>query len=262
LYERELEVAREIAEDAGSMALERFGDDVRAERKSDGSWVTDVDRMVESTIRARLGTAFPGHNVLGEETGLTGANGGSPAPGAPTWIVDPIDGTDSYLRGVPMWATLIALSSRGENVLGIVHAPGLRETYYAVRDGGAYLNGRPIRVSAPVSLSESTVVYGHDDREGQPRITEGVGRVLDAAQRARGFGDFWGHMLVARGAADVMIEPQDNIQAWDIAALEPIVRGAGGRQSGLDGLPWRAGMCISSCRTIHEQTLAILSGRS
>src|SRR2546423_9661869 len=139
-----------------------------ATRKGDGSWVTEADIAAEQAIRARLAEARPGHNMLGEEDGLHAAGGGDPVAGAPTWVVDPIDGTHSYMVGIPLWATLVGLVVDRTVVVGVCHAPGLGETYEAAAGGGARMNGEPIGVR-PTSPPEAMGVAGGP----RPRHEEG-----------------------------------------------------------------------------------------
>jgi histidinol-phosphatase len=239
----DLELARELALLGGGIALERYRRHPPAIRKGDGSWVTEADVAAEQAIRRRLAEARPGHNVLGEEDGLHSAAGGEAVPGRPTWVVDPIDGTHSYMIGIPLWATLVGLVVEGEMVVGVCHAPGLGETYEAAAGGGARMNGEPIAVRA-TPLGEAMVVSG-GLRAMQEYGLEPFYRELAAASwRVRGLGDFWGHMLVARGAAQVMIDP--SLRTWDTAAVEVIVREAGGTFTQLDGSAVADG---SSCLT-------------
>jgi histidinol-phosphatase len=249
----ELQFARDLARAGGRIALEHFRRDPRAHLKSDGTWVTEADWAVEAQIRLRIARSYPDHNILGEEEGLTGAGGGPPAPDAPTWVIDPIDGTNNYIAGIPIWATLVGLRIEGTSVVGACHAPALGETYDAALGKGARCNGRPIAVDAVAELERATVfsagLEAFLDLGLADFYTDLVGRV----GRSRGFGDFWGHMLVARGAGHIMIEPELNL--WDVAALEPIVAEAGGLVTGLNGEPWTSGPCITSCGPLHAPVM-------
>lgn len=255
--QQELDFAREAARAAGKIALSHFGRSIERKQKPDGSWATEADWSVEAQIRLRIARAFPDHNVLGEENGLSASGGGAARDGAPTWIVDPIDGTHNYMAGIPVWATLIALQIDDERVLGVVHAPALNETYEAASGSGARFNGAPIRVS-DASLDAATLVFSNWSGLRAHGMREGFEAVADKVWRVRGFGDFWGHMLVARGAAHVMIEPE--LSLWDVAALEPIVKEAGGTITGLDGSPWTKGACITSNDALHPEVLELLRG--
>jgi histidinol-phosphatase len=255
-----LRFAVDAARAGGAIALERFQSAPAAWRKSDGTWVTEADHAVEAAIRGRINAAFPDHDVLGEEDGLRAADGGAPRAGAPVWIVDPIDGTANYVAGIPVFATLVALRVDDEAVLGVVHAPALGETYAAARGHGATMNGAPIACDPGDDLAEATVVYGSE----LGFSAEGLGPLQDAlakrVRRLRGFGDFWGHMLVARGAANAMIEPHWGLSVWDVAALEPIVAEAGGAMLAFDGSPYRPKQpCLTVAAALRPQLLALIA---
>jgi histidinol-phosphatase len=255
----DLELARELALLGGGIALERYQRHPPATRKGDGSWVTEADIAAEQAIRARLAEARPDHNVLGEEHGLQSAAGGTAVAGRPTWVVDPIDGTHSYMIGIPLWATLVGLVVDGKSVVGVCHAPTLGETYEATAGGGARMNGEPIAVR-PTPLDEAMVVSG-GLRGMQENGIEPFYRALAAAAwRVRGLGDFWGHMLVARGAAQVMVDP--TVRTWDTAAVEVIVREAGGTISQIDGSPLAdGGSCLTTCgEPLRDVVSAMASG--
>lgn len=254
-YLQELDAALSFARAGGRIAMRHFRTQLRSQQKADGTWVTEADWAVEAQVRLRIARAFPEHNVLGEEEGLTAAGGGPAVDGAPTWIVDPVDGTNNYMAGIPIWATLVALVVGGETVAGVAHAPALQETYDAATGEGARCNGEPIGVADTSDLGDATVLFagvgGWKEREGFDELTR-------RARRTRGFGDFWGHCLVARGAAHVMVEPE--LSEWDVAALRPIVAEAGGRLTGLDGGPWKSGACITTNGPLHDEVLALLQG--
>ena len=245
----DLELARELALLGGGIALERYRRHPPATRKGDGSWVTEADLAAEEAIRGRLADARPGHNVLGEEDGLQSAAGGAAVPGRPTWVVDPIDGTHSYMIGIPLWATLVGLVVDGEVVVGVCHAPGLGETYEATAGGGARMNGEPIGVRS-TPLDEAMVVSGGLRSMQEFGLEPFYSELSATAWRVRGLGDFWGHMLVARGAAQVMVDP--TVRTWDTTAVEVIVREAGGTITQLDGSPLADG---SSCLTTASAEL-------
>ena len=253
---RALSFAREIAELGGRIAMGHFGSTPERKRKPDGTWVTEADWAVEAQIRIRISRAYPEHNILGEEEGLTAAGGGEPIKGAPTWVIDPIDGTHNYMLGIPIWATLVSLRIDDESVVGVAHAPALGETYEGARGLGARFNETTIRVDPVASLSDAHVVFGAENGF----IAAGMGDFFEAlvssCWRSRGFGDFWGHMLVARGAAHVMVEPE--LSLWDVAALEPIVTEAGGRLTHLDGTSWsQEGTCLTTCGSLHDEVVAM-----
>lgn len=256
-YTHELEVALETAAEGGALAMKHFGRDLDPQRKSDGSWVTEADKAVETLVRERLASAFPDHNILGEEEGLKRADGGEPMSGAPTWVVDPIDGTNNFLNHVPIWGTLIALRVEDQSVVGVCHAPALGETYDGAIGAGARCNGAPIRADDKGRLEDSTVAFASVQRFGERGLGDLFKALIARSWRSRGFGDFWGHMLVARGAVQVMIEPELSI--WDVAALEPIVAEAGGRQTTLSGTRFFDGAsCLTTNGSLHNEVLRLV----
>lgn len=249
---RALSVAQEVAQLGARIALDHFQRDPETQRKPDGTWVTEADWKTEAQIRLRLARAFPNHNILGEEEGLTAAGGGEAHRGAPTWVVDPIDGTNNFIAGIPIWATLIALTIEGRGVIGICNAPALGEAYAAAEGEGATLNGATIRVDPIAQLEEATVVDAGAKHFLGCEMRDFYETLCRRAARTRGFGDFWGHMLVARGSAHVMVE--SDVSVWDVAALEVIVRQAGGRLTHLDGTDWRErGTCLTTNGRLHAE---------
>ena len=233
------------------MALFR-ADDLRIERKPDTTHVTEADRAAELLIREGIQRARPGDAVLGEEFGTEG-------DGARRWIVDPIDGTASYVRGLPIWATLIALEQDGELTVGVVSAPALYRRWYAARGEGAYVNGERIEVSGVSDLADAQLCYSDlaswtkFRTSAQPMVD-----LLHAVWRTRGVGDFWQHMLVAEGTADIAAEPVVNL--WDLAALLVIVEEAGGRFTSLEGVRTAdGGSAVSSNGILHDEVLAALA---
>ena len=254
-YSKELAFALDAAREAAEVAMSRYGGDLESKRKSDGTWATEADWGTEAALRKLLAGAFPDHNILGEEEGLTASDGGPPTDGAPTWVIDPIDGTNNYMATIPIWATLLGLRVGDESVVGVCHAPALGETYDAALGLGARMNGAPISVSEVSDLSEAMVLHAGVKRFFPAGYGDAFLDVVRSARRDRGFGDFWGHMLVARGAADVMIEPE--LSLWDVAALQPIVAEAGGRLTHLDGAPWiDGGSVLTSNGLLHDQLLS------
>jgi histidinol-phosphatase len=255
-YSTELAAAREFAVVGGRIALRHYQKDPRKELKADGTWVTEADWAVEAQIRLKIARTFPDHNIFGEEEGLTGAGGRSAKADAPTWIVDPIDGTNNYIAGIPIWATLVALRVGGSSVVGVCHAPALGESYSAATGLGAHLNGERIFVDPERRLDEATTMFGDAKAFELHGLSGFFENLVRGSGRMRGIGDFWGHMLVARGAAHVMVEP--NLALWDVAALQPIVAEAGGRLSQLDGSSWvNGGGCITTNGALHDQVVAL-----
>ena len=254
MYEHERSFAAGLAERAAAIGMSIFRHDgVRVTLKADLTPVTQADTQIETMVREQIAAAIPDDRVLGEEEGGDASGDGR------VWIVDPIDATANFARGIPVWATLIALQVDGELLLGLVNAPALGERYEAVAGGGATCNGEAIGVSSVSTLAESQLLFAGlgDWHEGV--LGERVRGTLAEAGRTRGFGDFWGHMLVARGSAEAMIEPE--LSLWDYAALVPIVREAGGRVTAIDGGPLRHhGSVLSSNGVMHDELVARLSG--
>jgi histidinol-phosphatase len=247
----ELALALELADRADAITLPHFrAADLLVEHKADRSEVTEADRGSESAIRSRLTEARPDHAVLGEEEGLIG-----PAGARARWIVDPIDGTSNYVKGIPIWATLIALELDGELVVGVASAPALGRRWWAARGRGAFTDGHPITVSSVATLEEAHLAYSdvgsfYDHGSGDALVA-----LTRRAWRARGLGDFWMHVLVAEGAFDVAVEPV--VSLWDLAAVQVIVEEAGGRFTSLDGVAQAdAGSACSTNGVLHDEVLA------
>ena len=247
----DLAFALELADLADTITTERFqADDLVVETKPDLSPVTEADRAVELALRKRIGEERPGHSVVGEEFGAD-------QPGSARWILDPIDGTKNYLRGLPVWATLIALERDGRVEVGVVSAPALHRRWWAARGEGSFVNGRRMRVSGVARLSDAVLSYASLTSWEQHGMGEEFLALARACWRTRGFGDFWSHMLVAEGAADLAVEPE--VEVWDLAAPQVIVEEAGGRFTNLDGIPTPAGgSVVSSNGLLHDRVLATL----
>ena len=257
----ELAFARDAAQLGGRIAMEHYRRDPEARRKNDGTWVTEADWKVEAQIRLRIARAWPDHNVLGEEAGLTASGGGEPIPGAPTWVIDPIDGTNNYMAGIPIWGTLVGLLIDGQSVVGVANAPALEEMYDAAPGLGARMNGRPIEVDPVGDLAAATVAFASAESWDEAEAGAFFRALTRSADRTRGFGDFWGHALVARGAVHVCVEPLLNV--WDYAALACIVTEAGGRATHLDGSAWTGrGSALTSCGPVHDRVSALLAETS
>jgi histidinol-phosphatase len=260
-FQEELSFALSLAEQADAISLSRYRAlDLQITTKPDNTPVTDADRAVEQAIRNAITARFPADKIVGEEFG------GSQLSHDDLnryWVIDPIDGTKNFLRGVPTWATLIALVVGGEVVASVVSSPALYRRWYATRGGGAYLseNGstpRLLHVSAVESLSDASIAYS--DFQGWGERRNAFENLLDGSWRTRGLGDFWSHMLVAEGSVDAAIEP--SLALWDMAALDLIVTEAGGRFTSLDGVDGPFGPnAISSNSKIHNQILSALNGK-
>ncbi|RIJ77022.1 histidinol-phosphatase [Nakamurella silvestris] len=232
----DLTLALRLADEADRISLDRFGSaDLKIESKPDLTPVSDADLAVERAIRAVLEAERPGDAVIGEEYGAS-AVGESARPRR--WVVDPIDGTKNFVRGVPVWATLIALFDGDEIVVGVVSAPALSRRWWAATGSGAFstFQGGPARriaVSGVSALEDASLSYSDlSEWEAIGKLEEFVG-LTRRCWRTRGYGDFYSYMLVAEGAADIATEPELNL--WDVAALVPIVREAGGTFTGIDG---------------------------
>ncbi|HEU5001407.1 MAG TPA: inositol monophosphatase family protein [Actinomycetota bacterium] len=258
----ELAFALELADEADALALRGFSRSPgpspgrEAFTKADGTLVTETDRLIEATLRERIAARFPEHSVFGEEGGGPAAAAGS---GAPCWIIDPIDGTNNFAWGIPIFGSLIALAVDGEVAVGVASAPALGERYWAALGERAFMNGSPISVSTVPSVSEGRLVFATWEEWVQAGLAGAWGDLLARCKRSRGFGDFWAHMLVARGAADAMAEPE--LELWDVAALIPIVTEAGGRITDFAGQPLRAVPGKTSCLTTNGRLHAeILQG--
>lgn len=249
---RLLAYAHELADLADAQSLARFGGPVAAVSKADGSPVTEADRAIEAELRRRIERDLPDHAILGEE------EGGVLRPGVPTWVIDPIDATKNFMRGVPIFATLIALVVDGRPVLGIASAPALGERWDAAEGTGARRNGAAVGVSAITEVEDSHVLHGGLGWfRSQPAAWERVGRIVDRAWRTRGFGDFWMHLLVAGGMAEAAFER--DLKPWDIAAIECIVTEAGGRFTAFDGGPAiPAGEALATNGLVHDELVRLL----
>ena len=248
----DLALALELADLADAITMARFrATDLHVESKVDDSPVTDADRRVEDLLRERLAVARPSHAVLGEEGGGSGDHAGW------RWIVDPIDGTKNFARGVPVWATLISLQHGGEEDCAVVSAPALRRRWWAERGDGAWCNGERLRVSTINRLEHATVSFTDVRDFGRFGWREAFDTLVAGCRITRGFGDFWSHMLVAEGVIDCGIEPI--INEWDVSAARLIVREAGGRFSDFAGVDHcRGGNVITSNGLIHGEVLACL----
>ncbi|MFP5352968.1 MAG: inositol monophosphatase family protein [Actinomycetota bacterium] len=254
-----LSFALEAAARGGQVAMKHFGKHEPPKRKTDGTWVTEADLAVEAQLRLLIARSWPDHNILGEEEGLSAAGGGPTVPGAPTWILDPIDGTHNYMNGIPIWATLIGLRMDDAFTIGVCHAPALGETYDGGIGLGARMNGTAIAARRVESLADATVLYGSVEAFGQGPNPDLLDRLVERAWRTRGLGDFWGHMLVARGAADVMVEPELNL--WDYAALVPIATEAGALITQFDGSDLNdVCSCVTGGPGAHEQIVRLARG--
>ncbi|HYX79838.1 MAG TPA: inositol monophosphatase family protein [Actinomycetota bacterium] len=251
MFEDELAFAHRLADEAGLIASSFFGGPLEVREKPDTTPVTEADLAIEKAIREAVHERYPADGVLGEEGGLEGESGDR------RWVVDPIDGTKNFADGIQIFATLIALVIEERTVLGVIEAPAIGERYEAVRGEGARLNGTPIRVSRADRISRSSVLHSSLAGWLDGPYRDPLEELMREARRDRGFGDFWGHMLVARGSADVMFEPE--LATWDFAAVEVVVTEAGGRVTQFDGSPLEHGKSVLSTNgVLHDEILARL----
>ncbi len=250
----ELDFALDVARRAGAVTLRWFGTDLTVETKADASPVSIADREAERTIRDAIAEHYPDDAILGEEYGEASGSGSGRR-----WIVDPIDGTQSFVRGVPLYGTLVALEADGDVVVGVAHFPALDETLAAARGAGCRHNGRPARVSSCDVLGDSLICYTDHmlfERAGHADAWE---RVVAATGLTRGWSDCYGYALVATGRADAMIDPI--MAPWDCAALAPIVEEAGGRYTDFGGAATiYGGNAIATNGRVHGALLAIVGG--
>ena len=246
----DLALALELAESADRISMAGFRGGLAVERKPDGSPVTEADRAVERELRVRLAAARPDDGVTGEEYGTEGG-------GERRWLLDPIDGTRNFVRGIPVFATLIALEVAGRIDVGVVSAPALGARWWAARGGGAHASGRQVRVSEVASLDQAQLAYDSVPGFAVRGLEERFLELARRCARTRGFGDFWSHVLVAEGCVEVAVEPE--VSPWDLAPLIVIVEEAGGRFTDLEG---RAridgGSAVATNGILHDAVLEAL----
>ena len=246
-----LEVAQAACDEADELARAHFRRDLQIEAKPDRSFVTQADTAIERRIRERLTDAFPDHGLVGEEYGTS--DGGA----AVRWYIDPIDGTHNFIRGIPLFGTLLAVERDGELQAAVMSAPALDERWWAHRGGGAWARDRGmaaprrIGVSGITSLGDAQILYGSGRDIADSGRAPGFEALLRDVWRERGFGDFWGYALIAEGAAEAMIEV--DLSPWDAAAPALIVEEAGGRATDLDGRrAIDAGTFLTSNGYLHD----------
>ena len=241
----DLAFAFALADAADAVTLSRFrASDLRVETKPDLSPVSEADRAAEEAMRSLVAASGRGEGVLGEEFGDDG--------GDAKWIVDPIDGTTNYVRGVPVWATLLALERDGEVVAALVSAPALARRWWAVRGEGAFADSAVCRVSAVARIEDATV-----SATSARRMPAGWSEIVNRAWANRGFGDFWQHCLVAEGAVDVACDRV--LQVWDYSSVQLIVQEAGGRCSTFEGDPAHpGGSFVATNGPLHDDAVSLL----
>ncbi|MEV0719040.1 histidinol-phosphatase [Asanoa sp. NPDC050611] len=260
-YSDDLSLAHVLADTADKISMDRFRAlDLRVESKPDLTPVSDADQAVERALRSTLGRTRPRDSVLGEEYGASEAAAG---PGHRQWVIDPIDGTKNYIRGVPIWATLIALMEGDRPVVGLVSAPALGRRWWAAVGHGAFAGrhtaaATPIRVSGVRRIGDASFCYSSLHGWEETGRLDPILDLIRQSWRSRAYGDFYGYMLVAEGAVDVMVEPE--LSLWDVAALIPIVTEAGGSFTDLAGRPGPSGgSAVATNGKIHEEVLTRLS---
>jgi histidinol-phosphatase len=255
-YDDDLRLAHVIADQVDSMTMSRFrAQDLQVETKPDTTPVTDADRTAEEIVRTQLGRTRPRDAVMGEELADTGH-------GPRQWVIDPIDGTKNFVRGVPVWATLIALIDNGVVVLGLVSAPALGRRWWAALGSGAWTGkslaaASRMHVSGVTRLEDASLSYsslsGWEDQDLLPSFLD----LTRSVWRTRAYGDFWSYVLVADGAVDIAAEPE--LALHDMAALVPIVTEAGGTFTSIQGVPGPfGGSALVTNGHLHDQVLALL----
>jgi len=256
-----LRFALELCDLADEMALATFRRDLVISTKPDRTYVTETDRAIEQTLRERIAKAFPDHEVVGEEYGATGEGANV------RWYLDPIDGTHNFMRGVPLFGTLLGIERDGELQVGVVSAPALGERWFARRGGAAWAVGpgraggepRRLAVSQVSAIGDMQLLYGSAGDVAASGKAPGFDALVGAVWRDRGFGDFWGYMLVAEGAAEAMVEA--DLSTWDMAGPLVIVEEAGGRMTDFDGRRTIHGRsALASNGLLHDEVLGRLRG--
>ncbi|MGY5880593.1 MAG: inositol monophosphatase family protein [Candidatus Thorarchaeota archaeon] len=245
-----LSFAIDAAIGAGKVTLEYFLKDIEVDRKEDTTPVTIADKNAEEYIRSRIEEKFPEHAILGEESGERTSDSSY------RWVIDPIDGTQSFIRGVPLYTVLLALEYNRVPVIGVIHSPPLQETVSAATGVGAFYNGTPCQVSCTETLGESWVQvtdYADLDRH-RPDFAK---KLLKESFSCRTWGDAYGYLLVATGRVDVMIDPI--MSYWDIAPLKPIITESGGVFTDLDGNDNPTGVSSIACNSaLHKEIMKIV----
>jgi histidinol-phosphatase len=253
-----LDVAHAACDEADALAMRHFRRDLHIEAKPDRTFVTEADTAIEATIRERLLRAFPDHGLVGEEYGVEAGEA------SVRWYIDPIDGTHNFIRGVPLFGTLLAVERDGELQASVISAPALGERWWAHRGGGAWArarDGAPARrlaVSGVTALADAQILYGSRRDLLESGLAPGFDALLVSAWRERGFGDFWGYTLLAEGAAEAMLEV--GLKTWDAAAPLVLVEEAGGRVTDFGGR--RAidgGSFLATNGRLHDEILARLT---
>jgi histidinol-phosphatase len=255
-----LDLAQAACDEADGIARQAFRRDLEITTKPDRTFVTQADTAIERAIRARIAAAHPDHGLVGEEYGVEAGEATS------RWYIDPIDGTHNFVRGVPLFGTLLAVERDGELQAAVLSAPALRERWWARRGGGAWARSagddapRRITVSTVAEIGDAQVFYGSGEEIASSGRAPGFRDLLGSVWRERGFGDFWGYALLAEGAAEAMVEV--GLSSWDAAAPTVLVEEAGGRVSDFTGIrAIDAGTFVASNGVLHEEVLTRLRGQ-
>ncbi len=247
----DLSLALRLADAADAITLKHFQSATLAVRtKIDMTPVSEADEACEHALREILARERPDDGILGEEFGTSGST-------ERRWILDPIDGTKNYVRGIPVYATLIALAEGDRITAGVVSAPAMHRRWWAARGQGAFANNKPIHASRIATLNDAHIAYDSVTDFDKHGTTDKFLALVRQCTRARGFGDFWIHMLVAEGAIEIAVEPA--VAAWDMAALQVIVEEAGGRFTDLQGnARYDGGSGVSTNGVLHDTVLEAL----
>ena len=259
-YKADLELALKLADIADGISLERFySQDLVVETKPDATPVTDADRSVEAALKEVLKAERPEDSLIGEEYGSTGDN--LHGKGSRTWIIDPIDGTANFMRGVPVWATLIALAVDGKPVVGVVSAPAMGRRWWAAPGVGAHtkhIDGRTaeLQVSKISDLEHASLSYNSLKLWDENGMLESLMQLTRKVWRTRAYGDFWAYMLLAEGTLEITSE--HNLAIYDIAALVPIVEQAGGRITDLHGELTTSSSSVLATNSVLHSTVSEL----
>jgi histidinol-phosphatase len=253
-----LSAAQQWLDETDRIALTHFAGELTVTAKHDRTLVTQADTEVETRLRERIAEAFPRHTVVGEEFGSAEDAGDG------RWIIDPIDATHNFVRGIEVFATLLAFERDGKLEVGVVSAPAMRRRWWASRGAGAHVRDdrveRRVHVSTVERIDEAHIVFSTLRGLDAAGLGDGLHRLTSGAWRDRGFGDFWGHMLVAQGSAEAMLEY--GVSPWDMAAPHLILAEAGGRMTDLAGASsWSGPQILTTNGALHDQVLELLEDR-
>ncbi|HYE74637.1 MAG TPA: inositol monophosphatase family protein [Blastocatellia bacterium] len=250
-----LDFAVELSQEAGEITLKHFRRLASVEKKKDGSFVTIADRESERFLRDAINSRFPDDAIVGEEEGIKDGTSGR------RWILDPIDGTFSFVHGVPLYGVLIGVEINDEPTIGVINIPGLNEVVYAGRGLGCFYNGEPTRVSDTSAIEEALLLSSDFGPNDKHEFNSVMLKLQAKASDRRSWGDCYGHLLIATGRADVMLDPLMNV--WDCAALMPVIEEAGGTFTDWSGKRTiHGGNAISTNGKLYESVMNIISNRS